>query len=64
MAIYHASAKIISRSHGKSVVAAAAYRVGDKFKDERLGETFDYTKKQGVDSTIILAPDNCSDPQY
>ena len=64
MAIYHASAKIISRSNGKSVVAAAAYRVGDKFKDERLGETFDYTKKQGVDSTIILAPDNAPDWIY
>ena len=64
MAIYHASAKIISRSNGKSVVAAAAYRVGDKFKDERLGKTFDYTKKQGVDSTIILAPDNAPDWIY
>lgn len=64
MAIYHASAKIISRSNGKSVVAAAAYRVGDKLKDERLGESFDYTKKQGVDSTIILAPDNAPDWIY
>lgn len=61
MAIYHASAKIISRSGGKSILASAAYRAGDKLTDERLGKSFDYTKKQGVDSTIILAPDNAPD---
>ncbi|WP_206817945.1 MobQ family relaxase [Chroococcus sp. FPU101] len=61
MAIYHASAKIISRSGGKSILAAAAYRAGDKLTDQRLGTRFDYTKKQGVDSTIILAPENAPD---
>ena len=61
MAIYHASAKIISRNGGKSVLASAAYRAGDRLTDERLGKSFDYTKKQGVDSTIILAPDNAPD---
>jgi hypothetical protein len=64
MAIYHLNAQIISRSHGKSVVAAAAYRSGGKLKDDRLGETFDYTKKSGVDATIILAPDNAPDWVY
>jgi MobA/MobL family len=58
MAIYHVSAKIISRSGGKSVLAAAAYRAGDLLTDVRLGTRFDYTKKQGVDSTVILAPEN------
>ncbi|PSF30442.1 hypothetical protein C7H19_23885 [Aphanothece hegewaldii CCALA 016] len=61
MAIYHASAKIISRNGGKSVVASAAYRAGDLLTDERLGKSFDYTKKSGVDSTIILAPENAPD---
>ena len=61
MAIYHVSAKIISRSGGKSVLAAAAYRAGDQLTDVRLGTRFDYTKKQGVDSTIILAPSNAPD---
>jgi hypothetical protein len=64
MAIYHLNAQIISRSHGKSVVAAAAYRSGGKLEDKRLGETFDYTKKSGVDATIILAPDNAPDWVY
>ena len=61
MAIYHVSAKIISRSGGKSVLASAAYRAGDLLTDVRLGKSFDYTKKQGVDSTIILAPENAPD---
>jgi hypothetical protein len=61
MAIFHAEAKIISRGDGRSAVAAAAYRVGDKLKDERLGKTFDYTKKKGIDSTAILAPLNAPD---
>ena len=30
MAIYHCSIKIISRGKGKSAVAAAAYRSGEK----------------------------------
>lgn len=57
MAIYHLTAKVISREKGRSVVAAAAYRAGDSLYDERLGQTFDYTRKQGVRHTEILAPE-------
>lgn len=56
MAIYHLSAKIISRADGRSVVAAAAYRAGENLKEESTGITFDYTRKQGVAHTEILAP--------
>jgi len=58
MAIYHLSAQIIGRSGGKSAVASAAYRAGEKLHDEHIGQTFDYTKKRGVDYTEILAPSN------
>jgi hypothetical protein len=58
MAIYHLSAQIIGRSGGKSSVASAAYRAGEKLHDEHIGQTFDYTKKRGVDYTEILAPSN------
>lgn len=58
MAIYHLSVQIIGRSGGKSVVASAAYRAGEKLQDEHVGQTFDYTKKRGVDYTEILAPSN------
>jgi hypothetical protein len=33
LAIYHCSVKIIGRSKGKSVIAAAAYRAGEKLCD-------------------------------
>ncbi|MDE7549072.1 MobQ family relaxase [Acetobacter fabarum] len=57
MAIYHLSVKSISRSAGRSVVAAAAYRAGQELTDERQGLTHDYTRKQGVEDTFIVAPD-------
>lgn len=56
MAIYHCSIKIISRGKGKSAVAAAAYRAGQKITDEFDGEIHDYTRKSGVVHTEILLP--------
>ena len=56
MAIYHLSAQIISRKEGRSAVAAAAYRAGENLYDERVGKAFDYTRKQGVEYSEILAP--------
>ena len=58
IAIYHCSIKIISRGKGKSAVAAAAYRSGEKLKSEYDGQSHDYTKKAGVAYTEILLPEN------
>lgn len=58
MAIYHFSAKIIARSRGQSAVTAAAYRRATKLKDERLGYTQDYSKKEKVIHSEILIPQN------
>lgn len=58
MAIYHCSIKIISRGKGKSAVAAAAYRAGEKITNDYDGETHDYTRKGGVVHTEILLPEN------
>ena len=44
MAIYHFSVKAISRSAGRSVVAAAAYRSGEKLICDYYGKEQDYTK--------------------
>ena len=41
MAIYHFSAKVISRSTGRSAVAAAAYRSASRLYDERTEQPFD-----------------------
>jgi ATP-dependent exoDNAse (exonuclease V) alpha subunit len=56
MAIYHLSVKTISRSAGRSVTAAAAYRASEKIVDERTGEIHDYTHKKGVLSADIILP--------
>lgn len=58
MAIYHFSAQMIKRSTGRSSVGAAAYRSGENIHDERTGLTHDYTRKQGVEYKVILAPEN------
>ena len=56
MAIYHCSIKIIKRSQGRSAVAAAAYRSGQKLTNEWDGVTHDYTKKRGIVYSEILLP--------
>ena len=55
MAIYHLSAKPISRAQGRSATGAAAYRAGVEITDERTGLVHDYTRKGGVlHSELIL----------
>ena len=56
LAIYHCSVKIIGRSKGKSVIAAAAYRAGEKLCDRETGITHDFTRKGGVMHREILLP--------
>ena len=56
MAIFHCPIKPVSRGKGKSAVAAAAYRSGEKITNEYDGVTHDYTKKGGVVHTEILLP--------
>ncbi len=56
MEIYHCSIKIISRGKGKSAVAAAAYRSGEKLINEYDGVTHDYTRKSRISHTEILLP--------
>ncbi|MFC6623778.1 Ti-type conjugative transfer relaxase TraA [Novosphingobium panipatense] len=57
MAIYHFSAKVISRASGSSAVASAAYRSASELHDERLGRNHDFSNKAGVVHSEILAPE-------
>ncbi|QFQ89073.1 molybdopterin-guanine dinucleotide biosynthesis protein MobA [Paracoccus kondratievae] len=57
MASYHLSVKTVKRSVGRSAVAAAAYRAGAQLACDREGRVHDYTRKQGIVGTFILAPD-------
>lgn len=56
MAIFHFSAKTVSRAEGRSSVAAAAYRSGECLTDERTGEISDYRRKGGVIAGDVVLP--------
>lgn len=56
--MYHLEVKILSRGNGKKVVAAAAYRSGERLHDERYNCYHDFTKKGGVVYRDILLPQN------
>lgn len=57
MAIYHLRATMISRSAGRSATAAAAYRSAERIHDQRMGLSFDYRARSGVEHVEILAPE-------
>lgn len=56
MALFSWSMQVIKRSTGRSVVAAAAYRAGERLHDERQDITHDYRNRSGVEHTEILVP--------
>jgi len=56
MAIYHFSAKVISRANGSSAVASAAYRSASELHDARLGRAHDFSNKAGVIYSEVLLP--------
>lgn len=51
---YRSGGKVAQRS----VVAAAAYRASEKLHDEKEDKTFDYSRKQNVQASGILVPEN------
>lgn len=57
MAIYHLRVKFVKRSDGRSSVASAAYRAGEKLKDERTGKRHDYSRREDVAHAKVLLPD-------
>jgi len=56
MAIYHFSAKVISRANGSSAVASAAYRSASELHDERLGRSHKFSNKAGVIHSEVMLP--------
>ena len=63
MALFHFHATQVKRSAGQSVVAAAAYRAGEKLFSEYYGEVSDFTRKGGVVCSEILLPSHAP-PEY
>ena len=57
MAIYHFSAKVISRANGSSAVGSAAYRSAERLHDDRLDRNHDFTNKSGVVHSEVMLPE-------
>ncbi|MDF0490182.1 MULTISPECIES: Ti-type conjugative transfer relaxase TraA [Sphingomonas] len=57
MAIYHFSVQVIGRASGRSSVAAAAYRAGERLHDERLDRDHDFRARAGVEHSEIMLPE-------
>ncbi|WP_375403724.1 Ti-type conjugative transfer relaxase TraA [uncultured Sphingomonas sp.] len=57
MAIYHFSAKVISRANGSSAVASAAYRSASELHDDRLNRGHDFSNKAGVIHSEVMMPE-------
>ena len=57
MAIYHFSAKVVSRANGSSAVASAAYRSASELHDDRLNRDHDFNNKAGVIHSEVMLPD-------
>ena len=50
----------MSRSTGRSAVAAAAYRSGERLTNARDGMTHDYRMRADVEAAFIVAPENAA----
>lgn len=61
MAIFHFSAKVVSRGKGQSSVAKAAYNSRAQLTNERTGEAHDYTRAEGLVFSGIFAPKDAPD---
>ena len=61
MAIFQTRVQIISRSTGKSIVAAAAYRAAAKLHDERSNRSHDFKNKADLLHSAILLPAGAQD---
>lgn len=72
MAIFHSHGQVISKSQGRSALAAAAYRSGSKLIEQVCDpesgmvaeQVWDYTGKKGVVFSKILAPEFAPDWVY
>ena len=58
MAIMYVKVSNISRGSGRSAVAAAAYRSGERLQDYEIGKSSDYRRKGGVVMSEIALPIN------
>lgn len=56
MAVYFLRSKHISRSKGSRVTRAAAYRAGERIRNDGTSEVFDYSSRQDIPYKEIVLP--------
>jgi hypothetical protein len=56
MATYFLRAKHVSRGKGARVTRAAAYRAGERIRDERTSEVYDYSDRRDVAYKEVILP--------
>ena len=56
MAVYFLNLKTFGRANGSSAVSVAAYRAGERIRDERSGKTYDHSDRQDVMHKEIILP--------
>ncbi len=61
MAVYFLNLKTFGRSGGSSAPSAAAYRAGERIKDERTGRIYDHSSRQDVMHKEIVLPSGFGD---
>ncbi len=63
MAIFYLQIKSISRGSGRSAIAAAAYRAGERLRDERTGQLHNHSRRTDVSHKEILLPSRLNGAQ-
>lgn len=63
MASYFLNLKTFGRAGGSSAVSAAAYRAGERIRDERTGRTYDHAERRDVLHKEIVLPSQYRDQE-
>jgi ATP-dependent exoDNAse (exonuclease V) alpha subunit len=61
MAVYYLNMRTFGRAGGSSAASAAAYRAGERIRDERTGRTYDHSERQDVMHKEIVLPSRFAD---
>lgn len=63
MAIFRLDIRAVSRSSGRTATAAAAYRSGERIRDERTGALYNHSKRDDVLHKEIFLPSRLDRPE-
>jgi hypothetical protein len=56
VAFFHLQVNPISRASGRTAPGAAAYRAGERIRDDRTGQLYDYSRRGDVTHSEIILP--------